>query len=75
MSLRHVWSGGITPPFLTTALNGDEWLPLRSGRFNPRERTHAALSMLFIIVLSGVRLSPLGTVATNWPVVPAPDGR
>jgi hypothetical protein len=24
---------------------------------------------------SGVRLSPLGTSATNWPIVPAPDAR
>jgi hypothetical protein len=27
----------------------------------------------FIIFLSGVRLSPLGTAATNWPIVPVPD--
>jgi hypothetical protein len=25
--------------------------------------------------LGGVRLSPLGTAATNWPIVPAPDDR
>jgi hypothetical protein len=29
--------------------------------------------VLFIIILSGVRLSPLGTSATIWPIVPAPD--
>jgi hypothetical protein len=28
-----------------------------------------------LIILSGVRLSPLGTSATNWPIVPAPDDR
>jgi hypothetical protein len=29
---------------------------------------------LFIFVLcGGVRLSPLSTLATNWPIVPAPD--
>jgi hypothetical protein len=28
-----------------------------------------------IIILSGVKLSPLGTSATNWPIVPAPDDR
>jgi hypothetical protein len=28
-----------------------------------------------IIILSGVRLSPLGTAATVWPIVPAPDDR
>jgi hypothetical protein len=25
--------------------------------------------------LGGVRLSPLGTSATTWPIVPAPDDR
>jgi hypothetical protein len=31
-------SGGIAPPFLTSALDGDEWLALRSGRFTPGEK-------------------------------------
>jgi hypothetical protein len=30
---------------------------------------------LFLVSWSGVRLSPLGTSATNWPFVPAPDDR
>jgi hypothetical protein len=30
---------------------------------------------LFLISWGGVRLSPLGTSATNWPIVPAPDDR
>jgi hypothetical protein len=30
----------------------------------------------FLLVSCGVvRLSPLGTSATNWPIVPAPDDR
>jgi hypothetical protein len=29
----------------------------------------------FIIILSGVRLSPLSAAATNWPIVPTPDDR
>jgi hypothetical protein len=28
-----------------------------------------------LISWGGVRLSPLGTSATNWPIVPAPDER
>jgi hypothetical protein len=28
-----------------------------------------------LIAWGGVRLSPLGTSATNWPIVPAPDDR
>jgi hypothetical protein len=31
--------------------------------------------LLFIISWSSDRLSPLGTSATNWPIVPAPDDR
>jgi hypothetical protein len=31
-------SGGITPPFLISALGGGEWSDLRSGRFTPVER-------------------------------------
>jgi hypothetical protein len=31
--------------------------------------------ILFLVSCGGVRLSPLGTSATNWPIVPAPDDR
>jgi hypothetical protein len=30
-------SGGIAPPFLTSALDGCEWSASRTGRFIPRE--------------------------------------
>jgi hypothetical protein len=33
---------------------------------------------IFLFLISeddGVRLSPLGTSATNWPIVPVPDDR
>jgi hypothetical protein len=34
------------------------------------------VSLVFLLVSWGwVRLSPLGTSATNWPIVPAPDDR
>jgi hypothetical protein len=29
----------------------------------------------FLVSWGGVRLSPLGMSATNWPIVPAPDDR
>jgi hypothetical protein len=30
---KHIWaSGGIAPPFMTAALDGDEWLASRPGR-------------------------------------------
>jgi hypothetical protein len=29
----------------------------------------------FVVSCDGARLSPLGTPATNWPIVPAPDDR
>jgi hypothetical protein len=36
-----VWgSGGIAPPFLTSALNGGEWSASRPCRFTPGERKH-----------------------------------
>jgi hypothetical protein len=31
-------SGGTAPPFLTSALDGGEWLASRPGRFAPGER-------------------------------------
>jgi hypothetical protein len=31
--------------------------------------------LFFLVSCGGVGLSPLGTSATNWPVVPAPDDR
>jgi hypothetical protein len=35
---EDVWeNGGITPPFLTSALIRSEWLASRPGRFTPRE--------------------------------------
>jgi hypothetical protein len=33
------------------------------------------LRYFFLFSLNGVRLSPLGTSATNWPIVPAQDDR
>jgi hypothetical protein len=30
---------------------------------------------VFLVSCGGVRLSPLGTLTTNWPIVPAPDDR
>jgi hypothetical protein len=30
---------------------------------------------IFLVSWGGVRLSPLGTLATNWPIVPVPDDR
>jgi hypothetical protein len=33
------------------------------------------LIFFFLVTWGGVRLSPLGTSATNWPIVPAPDDR
>jgi hypothetical protein len=35
----------------------------------------AKVSFQILVTWSGVRLSPLGTSATNWPIVPTPDVR
>jgi hypothetical protein len=39
----------------------------------PRKYRHTYI--FFFSSCGGVRLSPLGTSATNWPIVPAPDDR
>jgi hypothetical protein len=47
-----------------TAINsGAEYLLHKLGR------------ILFFFLGVGVRLSPLGTLTTNWPIVPTPDDR
>jgi hypothetical protein len=33
--MKAYWGGGIAPAFLTSALDGGEWLSSRSGRFTP----------------------------------------
>jgi hypothetical protein len=35
----------------------------------------SCLSLFFLVSCGGVRLNPLGTSASNWPIVPAPDDR
>jgi hypothetical protein len=35
-------SGGITPPFFTSALDGSKWSASRSGCFTPGKRTRGA---------------------------------
>jgi hypothetical protein len=45
---------------------------LRIHRFSPC-RLNRPLSIYFL--WGGVKLSLLGTSATNWPIVPAPDNR
>jgi hypothetical protein len=32
-------------------------------------------NIFFLVSWGGVTLTPLGTSATNWPIVPAPDDR
>jgi hypothetical protein len=45
-------------------------------RQNPLEsRLNGLFKFFFLVSWGGVRLSPLGTSATNWPIVPAPDDR
>jgi hypothetical protein len=39
------------------------------------KRTNIPRRVFFLISWGGVRLSPLGTSVTIWPIVPAPDDR
>jgi hypothetical protein len=42
--MKTYWgSGGIAPPFLTSALDGGEWSFSRTGRFTPGERSPGTL--------------------------------
>jgi hypothetical protein len=50
-----------------TSYNGDFGLYIRSHNDIWRA--------FFLVSWGGVRLSPLGTSATNWPILPAPDDR
>jgi hypothetical protein len=47
------------------------WVPVASLPWNSIECR--AIGDLVLVSCGGVRLSPLGTSATNWPIVPAPD--
>jgi hypothetical protein len=38
-------------------------------------RNDTEVGFFFVIFSHGVRLSPFGTSANNWPIVPAPDHR
>jgi hypothetical protein len=62
-----VWKGeGIAPTFFTSSLDGCELSVSCNGRIAPG-------IVFFLVSWDAVRLSPLGTSATNWPIVPAPD--
>jgi hypothetical protein len=51
----------------SVARNSDHWTT---------EAVYKLTSNIFFLVsLGGVRLSPLGMLATNWPIVPGPDDR
>jgi hypothetical protein len=47
----------------------------RALRLLKRAQLHGVSLVLFLVSWGGVRLSPLGTSATIWPTVPAPDDR
>jgi hypothetical protein len=46
----------------------------RRKRYNDSE-LHIAAFFFFLVSCGGVRLSPLGTLATNWPIVAVPGDR
>jgi hypothetical protein len=45
MPWRHRGSGGTAPPFLSSALDGDEWSTLHSSSFSPAEGSSGAHSV------------------------------
>jgi hypothetical protein len=55
---------------LTSALAGVEWSASRPCRFTPRKEPPVLIFFIHIVG-GGVQLGPLGTSATEWPIVPA----
>jgi hypothetical protein len=69
----------LTPLWAFTACYRDSFTLLftllnNSGQLK-EEAIPQVLPVVFFIPWGGVRLSPLGTSATNCPIVPAPDDR
>jgi hypothetical protein len=50
---------------LTSALVGGEWSTSRPGRFTPDLNKIKHFFIIIIIIIIGVRLSPLGAAATT----------
>jgi hypothetical protein len=47
--------------------------PIVTGGNFPRDKAAGREALLFLVSWCGLRLSPLGTSASNLPIVPAPD--
>jgi hypothetical protein len=59
-----------------STLDIGEWSASRSLLFLSIHWTSGRIYIIYMYVFShGVRLSPLGTAATVWPIVPVPDDR
>jgi hypothetical protein len=66
LSVLQRWALGLFHP---SVLCPFVQLPLKT-----RHCAHSHL-LLFLVTWGGLRLSPLGTSAKVWPIVPTPDGR
>jgi hypothetical protein len=58
-----------------TSAGESENLSLKSGAELITDIYSHLSSFFFLVSWDGMRLSPLGTSAINWPIVPAPDDR
>jgi hypothetical protein len=61
------WNVNTTACFLTAV--SEKSPQLESGFMG------SLVSFFFLVSCGELRLSPFGTSATNWPIVPAPDDR
>jgi hypothetical protein len=59
---------------LRTGLLTQQFPVLQDCLLTTAHTLHGRFSLV-LVSWCGVRLSPLGTSATNWPIVPAPDNR
>jgi hypothetical protein len=67
-NLPFLWTG-LGPVLTNDFFSAGEYLSIDQSRLWIRYVD------IFLVSCSGMRLSPLGRSATNWPIVPAPDDR
>jgi hypothetical protein len=45
--LQYIWgTGGLAPPFLTSALDGGEWIGSRPGAFTPVQESPVLIGLV-----------------------------
>ena len=68
------WNGGKVPPILTSALDGDGWLPTHTSQFIPgREPRHPLNKRIWVTLDRSDGLSEGKTCCAYWKSYPRPS--